>query len=385
MAKTQLFPQQLALESEALPPARKQSYPSRFLELALLTANRTQSRVASATIIIGLVLVVATLDYLAGVGVSLAPFYLIPIALSVAWLGWQTGCATALTCIVVRVAGDLANGGYRRPDVAGWNRLIDLFMYLVVVFILHALISLLREVEERVRQRTAALQRVIAERTQLQTELFEISRRERAAIGRDLHDGLGQHLTAASIAANLLSTNLSAGGYASANDARAVSDMLHTAIGTTRKIARGLLLATVEPDELLPELDELAAGLGEEFPMAFRFVHRGVSGDRLSASVSSHIFYIAQEAARNAARHARATSVEISLFADERGLELSVTDNGRGLPSPNGKSTGIGQRVMAHRTELIGGEFSLGPGSEGGTTVRCRVSLPAPPSALAAR
>jgi signal transduction histidine kinase len=384
MAKTTLSPPQLALENEPLPPARKQSYPSRVLELALLTVNRTQSRVASATIIIGLVLVVATLDYLAGVGVSLAPFYLIPIALSVAWLGWQTGCATALTCIVVRVAGDLANGGYRRPDVAGWNRLIDLFMYLVVVFILHALISLLREVEERVRQRTAALQKVIAERAQLQTELFEISRRERAAIGRDLHDGLGQHLTAASIAANVLSTNLSAGGYASANDARAVSDMLHTAIGTTRKIARGLLLATVEPDELLPELDELAAGLGEEFPMAFRFVHRGVSGDRLSASVSSHIFYIAQEAARNAARHARATSVEISLFADDRGLELSVTDNGRGLPSPNGKSTGIGQRVMAHRTELIGGEFSLGPGSEGGTTVRCRVPLPSTPPAVAA-
>ena len=385
MAKTPLSPQKLELETETLPPVRKQGYPSRVLELALLTANRSQSRVASATIIVGLVLVVATLDYLTGVGVSLAPFYLIPIALSVAWLGWQTGCATALTCIVVRVAGDLANGGYRRPDVAGWNRLIDLLMYLVVVFILHALISLLREVEERVRQRTAALQKVIAERAQLQTELFEISRRERAAIGRDLHDGLGQHLTAASIAANVLSTNLSAGGYASANDARAVSDMLHTAIGTTRKIARGLLLATVEPDELLPELDELAAGLGEEFPMAFRFVHRGVSGDRLSASVSSHIFYIAQEAARNAARHARATSVEISLFADDRGLELSVTDNGRGLPSPNGKSTGIGQRVMAHRTELIGGEFSLGPGSEGGTTVRCRVPLPSTPPAVAAR
>jgi signal transduction histidine kinase len=385
MAKTSIPPQQLALDSEPRAAARELNRPSRFLELALLTANRTQSRFASVTIIAGLVAVVATLDYLAGVGVSLALFYLIPIALSVAWLGWRTGCAAAVACIVLRVTGDLANGGYRHPDVAGWNRVIDLFMYLVVVFILHALISLLREVDERVRQRTAALQRVIAERTQLQTEIFEISRRERAAIGRDLHDGLGQHLTAASIAANLLTNNLASGGYTAAEDARAVSDMLHTAIGTTRKIARGLLLAAVEPDELLPELDELASGLAEEFPLAFRFVHRGVAGDRLSASVSSHIFYIAQEAARNAARHARATAVEISLFADERGLELAVTDNGRGLPSPNGRSAGIGQRVMAHRTELIGGEFSLGPGSEGGTTVRCRVPLPASMPAAAAR
>jgi signal transduction histidine kinase len=383
MAKTPTRPPEDALEAHNNHAEADRS--SRFLELAFLAATRSENRTASVTIVAGLVAVVGTLDYLTGVGVSLALFYLIPIALSVTWLGWRSGCLTAITCIAVRVTGDLANGGYRHPDVAGWNRGIDLFMYLVVVFMLHAFISLLRQVDERVRERTAALQRVIAERAQLQTELLEIGRRERAAIGRDLHDGLGQHLTAASIAANLLASNLAVGGNAAAKDARNVSDMLQSAIGTTRTIARGLLLAAVEPNELLPELDELAAALGHEFPMTFRFVHRGVNGDRLNASIASHIFYIAQEAARNAARHAKATAVEISLFADERGLELAVTDNGRGLPSPNGRSSGMGQRVMAHRTELIGGEFSLGPGSEGGTTVRCRVPLPSTEAALAAR
>jgi signal transduction histidine kinase len=385
MAKPSTRPPKTAWDTDAQQLAGEQRRPSHLLDLALRSAKRSDSQAASVTIIAGLVAVVGTLDFLTGVGVSLALFYLIPIALSVTWLGRRAGCATAVACIVVRVAGDLANGGYRHPEMAGWNRVIDLFMYLVVVFMLYAFITLLREVDERVRQRTAALQKVIAERAQLQTELLEIGRRERAAIGRDLHDGLGQHLTAASIAANMLAGNLAAGGYPAAKDARNLSDMLQSAIGTTRTIARGLLLAAVEPDELLPELDELAAALGQEFPMTFRFVHRGVSGDRLSASIASHIFYIAQEAARNAARHAKATAVEISLFADERGLELAVSDNGRGLPSPNGRSSGIGQRVMAHRTELIGGEFSFGPGSEGGTTVRCRVPLPSPREALAAR
>jgi signal transduction histidine kinase len=385
MAKSSTGPQSFPGDSEPQSVAGEQKRPSRLLELALRNAKRSHSQVESVTIIVGMVAVVGTIDFLTGVGVSLALFYLIPIALSVTWLGRRAACATAVTCIVVRVVGDLANGGYRHPDVAGWNRGIDLFMYLVVIFMLHAFISLLREVDERVRQRTAALQKVIAERAQLQTELLEIGRRERAAIGRDLHDGLGQDLTAASIAANVLASNLSAGGYPAAKDARNVSDMLQSAIGTTRTIARGLLLAAVEPNELLPELDELASALGQEFPMTFKFVHRGVSGDRLSASIASHIFYIAQEAARNAARHAKATAVEISLIADERGLELAVSDNGRGLPSPNGRSSGMGQRVMAHRTELIGGEFSLGPGSEGGTTVRCRVPLPSSEEALAAR
>jgi signal transduction histidine kinase len=361
------------------------SRPVNLWERALLAATRPRNPVTSVIIIVVLVAVVGTLDYLAGVGVSLVLFYLIPIALSVAWLGWRAGIVTSAVCVAARVAGDLSNGGYRLPIVASWNRLIDLFMYLVVVLILHALVTVLREVEERVRQRTAALQKVIAERAQLQTELFEIGMRERSAIGHDLHDGLGQHLTAASIATNMLANTLTAGGHAAAKDARTIAEMLHTAIGTTRKIARGLLLAAVEPDELLPELDELASSLGHEFPITFRFVHRGVATQRLSASVASHIFYIAREAARNAVRHAGATAVEISLLGDEMGLQLEVSDNGRGLSSPNGRPSGIGQRVMAHRTELIGGEFNIGPGSDGGTTVRCRVPLPDHAPAFAAK
>ena len=340
--------------------------------------------VRSVAIIAGLIAVIGWIDYISGVRISLELFYLIPIGISVAWLGWRVGCATAVACIGVRMVGDQAAGGYNHPLVAFWNRLIDLFMYFVVVGTMHALISLLREVDERVRRRTAALQQAIAERDQLQTELFEISRRERSDIGHDLHDGLGQHLTATSMAANLLANNLAAGGHAAANDARTIVKMLQAAIGTTRKIARGLLLAAVEPEELIPELDELVAAFSREYPMACRFVHRGVTKDGLSVAVASHIFYIAQEAVRNAARHAHAAEVDISLIADERSLELAVIDNGRGLPPADALRPGIGLRIMAHRTELLGGEFMLGPGPDGGTAVRCRVPLPVAPSSTVA-
>jgi signal transduction histidine kinase len=373
--KTTTLPPAPTLDFDSQPVAAAPGSRTGLWQLAMNSATSTRSRAASITIVTGLVAVVGMLDYLTGIRVSLVLFYLIPIALSVPWLGWRAGIVTALASAAVRVVGDLANGGYRYPIVASWNRLIDLVMYFVVVIILHALISLLREVDERVRQRTAALQRVVAERTQLQKELSELSRQERAAIGHDLHDGLGQHLTATSIAANMLANNLTAGGHANAKDARIVVNMIHSAIGTTRKIARGLLLAAVEPDELLPELDELASSLGQEFPITFRFVHADVSTERLNSSVSSHIFYIAQEAARNAARHSRATAVEISLFGDDQGFELEIADNGRGL-QPNEHSQGIGQRIMAHRTDLMGGDFEIGSGNDGGTTVRCRVPFP---------
>ena len=301
-------------DSDSLRAARALHRRADLWVLARLSAMPGHSRGYSVAIIASLVAVIGFLDYLIGVGISLDLFYLIPIVLSVTWLGWRAGGATAVTSIFVRVAGDLANGGYAHPLHASWNRLIDLLMYFVVVWTMHALISLLREVDERVRQRTAALQQAIAERNDLQTELFEISRRERSDIGHDLHDGLGQHLTATSIAANLLANNLDAGGYAAANEARTIVKMLRAAIGTTRKIARGLLLAAVEPEELMPELEELVAALSREYPIACQFMHRGVTKDCLSVAVASHIFYIAQEAVRNAARHAHAAEVDICLL-----------------------------------------------------------------------
>jgi signal transduction histidine kinase len=353
--------------------------------LARLGGPSANRRGRTVALVVGIVAVIGLADYLAGVRVSLALFYLIPISISVAGLGWEAGCVTAVASIGVRVIGDQLAGGYAHPLVVFWNRSIDLFMYLVMVWILHALVSLWREVEERVGKRTASLQQIIAERTQLQNELFEISRRERSAIGHDLHDGLGQELTATSMAANLLAVDLASENHAAANNARTIVNMVQAAIGTTRKIARGLLLSTVEPDELLTELDELAAALTRDYSIACRLVHRGVAKDRLDVAVASHLFYIAQEAARNAARHAHASAVDISLFVDECALDLAVIDNGRGLPPADARPAGMGLRIMAHRAGLVGGEVSLGPGPAGGTAMRCHIPLRSPQPSASAR
>jgi signal transduction histidine kinase len=317
------------------------------------------------------------LDYISGVYISLGLFYLIPIVCAVAWLGWREGALTAVLCVLVRLTADLAAGGYEHPIASYWNRLIDLGRYFFVVWMLHAFLSLLRDVEEQVRVRTLALEKAICERNHLQTELFEISRRERSSVGHDLHDGLGQHLTATSIAANLLAQRLERDGHAAAGNARAIVKMLQDAIANTRQIARGLLLSAIEPAELVAELEELADRLNREHRAGCCFSYRGDGADRLDTATASHVFYVAQEAARNSVRHAGSTRVDISLTADGPVLELSVADNGRGLPAPGTRTAGMGLRIMAHRTELIGGEFSVNSNPGGGTIVRCRVPMPA--------
>jgi signal transduction histidine kinase len=350
--------------------------------LARLTSTPSHSHTQSVLLIGSMVVLIGLVDYLIGVWISLQLFYLVPVVISVAWLGWRAGCATAIFSLVTRVASDTAGGFWHhhhiRPLDYLWNRLIELSVALILVWVIHALISLHRELERRVRLRTAALEQAIAVRDQLQNQLFEVSRRERSAIGHDLHDGLGQHLTATAIAANLLARQLATRGDPAARDAAlAIEKLIQEGIGQTRQIARGLLLAAIEDGELVPELEELATKINEEQHVTCRFTKQGACSE-LETATASHLFYIAQEAAHNAVRHARPTRLDIRLVEEDAALVLTVTDNGSGLPPLDSHQPGMGLRIMVHRAELIGGELSISPAPGGGTRVRCRVPLPDP-------
>ncbi len=347
-----------------------------------LAGEPNQSRRRSFLIITGMMVLIGWLDYITGPRFSLGFLYLVPIGFSVARFGWRFGCSTAVVSIVIRVAGDLAYGPYTHPRTAFWNRFVDLMMDFVIIWVLQAFILLQRELEHRVQERTRALEQAMEARNDLQLQLFEISRRERSAIGHDLHDGLGQHLTATAMAAELLSEKLHSRRDAGADEARVIVRLIGEGIAKTRHIARGLLLAAVEPDELPVELAELAATVSREQRVPCSFTNDGIAR-AIDVATSSHLFYIAREAIHNAVRHARPSRLEVWLFSDATSITLSVTDDGSGLPSPNAPKTGMGLRIMAHRAELMGAQFTLESSPGGGTIVRCRVPVPQPAASAA--
>lgn len=348
----------------------------------LAIMNRpTHPRSRSILIVSALVVLLGWLYFSNNGLVSLQPFYFIPIALSASWLGLRAGLVTAFMCSAIRVLGDLANAD---PDFfitshlikMLYNRLSGLAVYLVLAGLMYELVVLHHQLEDRVKLRTTALGQAIASRDRLQNILFEVGRRERSAIGHDLHDGLGQHLTATAIAAGMLARRLSSQENPAAADARTVEGLIKAGIDKTRLIARGLLLDNVQPEELVAELGELAANITHEQRTPCIFTTQGqVTG--LDVNRASHLFYIAQEAVRNALRHGTPTRVEINFIAAPTTVSLTVTDNGRGVAPHATTGKGMGLHIMAHRAELIGGQFSMGSVPGGGTKVDCRVPLAA--------
>jgi signal transduction histidine kinase len=340
--------------------------------LVHLTRRPAWSRASSVGIIAGVVLLIGAVDFLLGVKVSLRVFYFIPIALAVGWLGWWEAVATSVASVVVWFLGDWFDGAdyVRHPEVI-WNASIILSMYLVVAWILEALLALHRQMEGRVRERTAAFEREARARVRLQRDLLRISERERSSIGQDLHDGLCQHLAGTALAGQVLVEQLAPRDPAAAESARGIVRLLQEGIVQTRHLARGLLLATIEPERLVGELDELAAAVERQSGVPCRFTLRG-NPDPPDQDTASHLFRIAQEAVRNAVRHARPKRLEIVLEGEGEDILLLVSDDGTGLPASR-RGPGMGLRIMAQRAQLMRAEFAVEGSQGGGTRVRCRV------------
>ena len=208
------------------------------------------------------------------------------------------------------------------------------------------------------------------ERVQLEREVLEASERERRRIGHELHDGLGQRLTAASLALNALHD------LAPEPTARVaeISRSLRGAIAETRHLSHGLAPVPLEEHGLTDALAEMAESTGREG--AIRVIFECPEPIRITKPEAGiHLFRIAQEAVHNALKHATPGEIRIGLERHGDALQLEVEDDGTGLPEPLRPSAGIGLRVMHHRAELLGGTLEIGASPAGGTLVRCRCPL----------
>lgn len=346
---------------------------------AVFALAQRQSRTIWTLVVVALVAIIGVLDYCAPFEVSFLIFYLFPVAIAVVTMGRAAGAATAVASLAVSIIGDIAGGAHYASRLAPWwNALIVLATYLVVVWLLAALksshaklIDAQRELEIRVRQRTAALSEEIAERKKLEIAVLEIGDRERRSIGHDLHDGLGQFLTGTALAVQMLADRLEAHHAAEAVEARKAVAFIEQAIEHTRRMAKGLLLAEVEPDALIPVLSELAASVADQFHIVCEFK----CDDEINVEeggTANHFYFIAQEAVRNAVRHGKPSRVDILLAEANGRISLTVSDDGAGLPPPAGRGQGLGLRVMAHRAAIVGAEFSIGARPGGGTLVSCQ-------------
>jgi signal transduction histidine kinase len=245
--------------------------------------------------------------------------------------------------------------------------------YFAFTIVLYKLCTLLRELDQRVRDRTLALQREMAERERLDQEIAEIADRERRRLGQSLHDTVGQHLTGTALAAQVLREKLASRAAGEVPDADKVVRYLEEGIDLTRNLARGFFSPELEADGLSMALQGLAENVSERFGVACTF--NGDDAVRVrDSTTATQLYHIAQEATTNAVKHANATKIDIELARKGQRLTLAVSDDGKGFPEKLPEPPGLGLRLMAHGAALVGGKFSVQRNRDGGTVVTCKLS-----------
>jgi PAS domain S-box-containing protein len=228
----------------------------------------------------------------------------------------------------------------------------------------------------------------VTERKNAQRRLALLSRKvllaqeeERARVARDLHDELGQIITALRLELDLSRRRLPAPPQTAEDAFRGPIDLLEKATTELRRICEGL-----RP----PLLDDLGVG-----PAVERLLDRFTGRTGIGVNVEIRIdddsdvpqevaltaYRILQEALTNIVRHAEASQVEITLVIDSEAMRLSTYDNGVGFdPGALGTSRGSGIAGMEERARLVGGQLQLHAVQGEGTRVVFEVPLVAPVS-----
>lgn len=219
------------------------------------------------------------------------------------------------------------------------------------------------------------------EQERLQRDVLHISEKERRRIGHDLHDSLGQRLTAASMTANAMLESVRESSPGLSPQAELVSQQLREAIAEARALSHGLAPVSLEADGLRQALTELGRSISASGRV--RCVVECPAQVRVDdPQRATELFRIAQEAVNNALKHAEASEIRIGLEEEGGLLNMEVEDDGQGFDESATSREGMGLQIMRYRARLIGGTLEVKPAPAGGTLVRCTVKLPPALSSL---
>lgn len=243
----------------------------------------------------------------------------------------------------------------------------------------------LREIAERVRDITHANERLFArlidgERRfrSLAKAVWKVQEEERRRLARELHDGLGQTLTALTLQLERLREKL--GQAALPELAGRLDDsveMARGALNETRELSRLLRPPVLDDLGLAAALSWLARTLDQRTGLKVE-LELAALGERLDADLETLLFRLIQEALTNVLRHSGAGRAQVALRRAGANLELRVADAGRGFDPEavlTGGANGSGLRGMRDRLELFGGQLHLASAPGEGTVIAASVPL----------
>jgi two-component system sensor histidine kinase UhpB len=243
---------------------------------------------------------------------------------------------------------------------------------------LNGSVAVLTDITER-RKMEIELQRSQEELRSLSQYIQSVREKESTRIAREIHDELGQKLTALKMDLSWLSQRIvlsDVGQSKFSEKVGSMSSLIDMTIQTVQKICSELRPGLLDDLGLVPAIEWLAQDFQERTDIQCQ-THLICGDQEFDPDISTAVFRISQEALTNVVRHAKASKVTIRLREHDGALELEISDNGRGIKDRdilNPKSLGL--MGMRERIWPFGGEFNLKGVFAKGTTLLVRIPTP---------
>ena len=214
--------------------------------------------------------------------------------------------------------------------------------------------------------------------TALSRRLVEVQEAERRQLSRELHDRVGQNLTALSINLDMLQTWIGDAEGKHAARLRDSSALLESTADSIEDVMSELRPPMLDDYGLYPALNWYAKRFAERTGIKVDVAGNEAS-ERPEPEIEITLFRIAQEALTNVAKHAEASRVRIDLEHANRHCVMRVTDNGIGIDAARADDVrerrGLGMVTMRERTQAVGGNFTARTVPGGGTEIAIEVPV----------
>jgi signal transduction histidine kinase len=229
------------------------------------------------------------------------------------------------------------------------------------------------DITERARE-SRELERSRRDLRRLSASMVQAREDERRRIARELHDELGQRLTALKMELSSLGSETS--GSTRAGRIDAMIEMVDDTVATVRRIATELRPLMLDDLGLNAAIEWLADSWSRRMGVAVTLQLKAVE-PALDDAVNIALYRMVQEALTNIARHAHATQVGIEIEQSASELQLTVTDNGIGFDEASIHREGsFGLAGMRERALMLGGQLAIGSSPGGGGRVSVRLPRP---------